>query len=237
MRNVLTGESFNLVVDFIEDGVFVSPDQGSVRYVLRDKSGQPISGHINVVVPTTAGQTSAVINIPGDVNTNSAEFETRTIHITYLLGGRTLSQRFSYRVHNWLPYTATEAEVRAFTGLSATELPDQEIDLVSAYLHAKEDLPDLNSFLQTGDLQAVRANRAIICHAVLALAHSFQMRALQSQGSETARASRFANINWNQIAHQASSELGELNQKLSNSLASSLPLFTLTGGIDPITGA
>lgn len=237
MLNALTGEGVSIVFDIIEDGVFVSPDVGSVTYTVRDNSGQGIIGHTSQPVTTVEGQTTVMLTLPGGINTKSKTFELRTVELTYTVGGRNGKTRQSYRVHDWMPYSVSQSDVRAFVGLSEAELPDHEVDLVVAYLTLKEDLADLDDHLTSGDLSAIRANRAIVCTAVLSLAHTIQLRAMHSQSSETARVARYTNIDWNRVTHQASSELSELNKVLTNSLEASVPLLTISTGIDPITGA
>jgi hypothetical protein len=237
MLNVLTGDPTSLVFDIVEDGQFVSPTVGTVVYTLRDNAGQAVAGHTQAAVTTIEGQTTVLIPITGALNAKTKTFEFRTVTLQVTVDGRDLSFRQTYRVHDWLPFVTTPEDVRAFIGFAEDELSDRDTDLVAAYLALKEGLPSLDDYLASGDLSAIRANRAVVCQAVVDLAQSIPGRAIQSKRSETAQMSRFQSTDWSQVKAQASAELSELKQKLTTSLAGAFPLLTLATPVDPITGS
>jgi hypothetical protein len=237
MQNVLTGEPTSLVFDIVEDGQFVSPTIGTVTYTLRDNAGQAVSGHIDAPVTTVEGQTTITIPLLGTVNAKTKTFEHRTVTLKATVGGRELVFRQTYRIHDWMPFVITPEDVRAFIGFSDDELPDRDTDLVAAYLALKEGLTSLDDYLASGDLSAIRANRALVCQAVLDLAQSIPGRAIQTKRSETAQMARFQTADWSQVRAQASGELSELKQKLSSTVDVAFPLFTLATPTDPIIGA
>lgn len=236
MLNVLTNEPVTLVFDIVEDGQFVSPDVGSVHYSVRLETGEVLNDHHMVLVTTTPGQTTILLPLPGAVNQKAKTTEIRFVRLHYTVGGRPGSSQIAYRIHDWINVTASSNDVRAYLGVNGSELPDQDVDMIAAYLYAKREVPILDELLTEGGVRTLQANRLVTLYAVTDVAHTMQTRAIQSQGSETARVSRFSNIDWKLFQTKASSEISELIGEFTSRFDSAFPLFRVSAGQDPITG-
>lgn len=241
MRTAIEGRSFTVQVEFEVDDAFVSPDDGSVSYTISDNAGADMASHTDVALTVPDGATSVVLEVPQAANTIAAgkSFEFRTVTVRFTLDGMIHYLPIHYRVAKQPVYSAQPKAVRGYMGVDASELPDDEIDLFSAYLAVADRVGAsvLLQKLQTGTLEAFNANKAIVLEAVKALAPSMPLRIAQSQRSDGSAFNRYANMDWERLARNASFELGGLLKELSGEADTVPELLVVSTPVDPITGA
>lgn len=203
MKNFLADQSVTLTVDFLVGGEFVMAAANSVTYTVRDNAGQAISGLVDVAVNNNAEATFVNLTIPALNNSISisemAERRFVTVSVTDA-DGRSYTFYDSYRIHEFLLCAADEHTVRSILGLSASELPDEDIDIVEAYLALDSELP--NTTLSDAYATPVAANaldEAVALTSALQLLPSLAMRAVQAKESDGSAIRRFQNANINQL--------------------------------------
>lgn len=168
----LSGRAHTLTIDFLVDGEFVVAQ--SAEFVLRDHVGDVL-----LTGPLTAGGTSTEIEIADVHNILSlgAVYQPRYLNIFFRANGRSYRIDRSYRIHKFIPMTATPADVRSELGLDESEMPDGQIDLVGAYIGLVVSYVELDQKLVAGGWDTILANRAITLRAALDRVHSLSLRA------------------------------------------------------------
>lgn len=228
------GENVTLNFDFKVDGEFVVPTSAS--YSLRNHLGLAVGGAVNLTGLTT----SVSIQIPASDNTLGANalYENRYVLVTFVHNGRNHTLVQPYKITAFVPIAATPADVRRLTGLTENELPDAEIDILSAYFQLFDSYgTDFSSHLTATTFKNRQANEAIALQAAIDVASSFPLRVPVSARSEDSQFSRVASLNF------AAMEL-EFRRKLQQALTAvisveetTVDVFSVSSPTDPVTGA
>lgn len=165
------GQPVTVALEFTINGFLVAPDDGTVTYTLRGRSGTLAE---NVAVP--AGDLD--ITIDGALNEQLASETTgvRSLTINFLDGGLKKSFTITYYLTAYLMTTVTCDSVRALLGVEPYELPDESITLMQTHNRLKKDL-DLDPF-DNEDL-VIEANELLLHAEALKQARVLQLKVLQ----------------------------------------------------------
>ena len=228
------GENVTLNFDFKVDGEFVVPTSAS--YTLRNHAGLAVGGAVNLTGLTT----SRSIEIAASNNTlaNGALYENRYVLVTFVHNGRSHTVVQPYKITSFVPIAATPTDVRRLTGLAENELPDAEIDILSAYFQLFDSFgTDFSGQLTATTFKNRQANEAIALQAAVDVAVSFPLRVPVSARSEDSQFARVATLDF------AAMEL-ELRRKLQQALTAvisveetTVEVFSVATPTDPVTGA
>jgi hypothetical protein len=225
--------------DILVDGNFVSPDVGTVTYTLRDNTALPVSGQTTVPVTTTVNQTSVTISITSSYNSKTLTTENRWVDLNFQVAGKAYTLTYAYTLVDYLPIRATEADVRALIGCSYSELPDSDIDLITAFydLADQTTVASLTAALTGGGRTSMVANRSIAAKAAMLILPSLQLRVNLLEKSDGSSFSRFTKMDWEKLEASLSAISSEIIGVTSpSSSASAVFLFTNLP-TDPVTGA
>jgi len=233
-----SGEAASLSFNLMQEGDFVIPDPATnVVLTVRNKAG---------TVLHTASQVSAgsLYNfaIPALTNTltGSNTVEARFVKVSYILEGATQTLTEIYQLSAFIPFTVTSESVRTYLGISIDELEDHEIDLLQAY-HTLVGTYGSNfttPFATEGTL-SFAANKAVAIQAAIDLAVGLPQRLAQKSDAEKASFQRATKFDPYKL-------IARLNEELAEALAVILPTattevgaanFSVSGGVDPFTGA
>lgn len=228
------GENVTLNFDFKVDGEFVVPTSAS--YALRNHLGVQVGNLVTLTDLTT----SASIQILAANNTiaTGALYENRYVLVMFSHNGRTHTLVQPYKIAAFVPIASTPADVRRLTGLTENELPDAEIDIMSAYFQLFDSFgTDFSSHLTATTFKNRQANEAIALQAAIDVASSFPLRVPVSARSEDSQFARIAGLDF------AAMEL-ELRRKLQQALTAvisveetTVEVFSVATPTDPVTGA
>lgn len=241
MQDFLSGETVNITFRYGDGHEPKVPTVGSVTYTVLDHSGTAIAGLENVPVTTSASTFQSTITIPSLYNTVAPTklFERRTIFLRFQSNGQSHYQKLAYRLLPTFPYTVNPADIRRFLGVNETELPDEDVDLFSAYLFVREtftDPTDLDDLLLSGDLNEVRANEAIAMRAAIDIIPSLQNRVAQKETNGVMGFDRIKITDYTAL-------LAEAYRRYNDALlligvltpATDFTLITVTQDTDPVT--
>lgn len=228
------GESVTLNFDFKVDGEFVVPSSAS--YTFRNHLGVETGSPISLSNLTT----SASIQIPAESNTLGAGalYENRYVLVNFSHGGRSYKLVQPYKITSFVPIVTVPGDVRRLTGLTENELPDAEIDILSAYFQLFDSFgTDFSNQLVSTTFRNRQANEAIALQAAVDVASSFPLRVPVSARSEDSQFSRIANLDFTEM-HL------ELRRRLQQTLTSVIAVdetlievFSVATPTDPVTGA
>lgn len=229
------GDDVSLVVRFIVDGEFVTPDENSIFMTVRDHEGVIIPALHNVPVSVAAEATETVLLIEAAHNAKTQLVENRYITVKFTVENRPHVEKLTYTLVDWISMTASEQQVRASIGLTAMELGDPDIDLIQAYYKLVSDFSagQFAGFLIAGDRTMFMANRAIVLQAALDAFASVDARIAQREKSDTTEFWRRRDMDPEAIRKALMAELSQIKQDLRGGLVDLPPLFTVTGQPDP----
>lgn len=239
MTDVIAGMGATPHVDFMSALGTIIADVGSVSYYLYDQTGSLIRGPVAIV--TFAGSTGVNVPLTGTDHTVSGgrRFEKRRVVVVWTSNGESFNHRFTYRVIPLLNYTASEADVRSLLGLSEDELPNEEIDLLTAYFSVESQLTAvvLEGALASGTSVELSANALIVVEAAIASLPSLQTRTPMVQADGTKRWERFRTPpNWELLRQQLSGRRSDLVAEVTGTPRADQPLAVFASPADVITG-
>jgi hypothetical protein len=229
------GSDVTLIIDYMVDGVPVIPD--SAAFVVRDHGGLTVH---SALLPAMTN--SEALTVPAVYNSLvvGTVFENRFVLVSFLHEGATYQQRLSYRLHTFIPLTATAQSVRSELGLDPSELADADVDLVGAYvtLAASVGQSFINAFVSLGTT-SLAANQAVVLQAALNVADSLALRTGASVRSEDHVFTRFDKIDFQALRNNLETKLAKtLDQAVAAvvSVGFNSNLFVLSQPTDVITG-
>lgn len=227
-----SGDPFSVEITFDEG----FPDAAISWKLVDGDNTQIATGNVT----PAAGDVSSVILVSGAYNTLSggALFGNRELSWSYAVGGLTKADQRRYDVEAFLPYGVSRDGVRTKLGLQKDEAPDDEIDLVTAYM-------EFQSVVTAAVLSAVTDSYAklLVRHAVEALAGlklipSLQVRLAQKEVSGVSQYQR-AKIDWAEVAAYLNGLIANgytaLNPDLDPGLTGSI-FLTVVRSPDAVTG-
>lgn len=229
---VFEGEPLDFPVPFFVEGDLVVPDAGSAKMSVYDHEG-------NKVVEQSINQDHVIINGTFHTIAEGREFEKRIIIVSFRAGGKLYTVRNSYQVVPFLPFSVSADDVRAFIGIKSAELPDDEIDLFSAYIKLSNMVGSerLKDRLTSGTVYELRANDAICMVAVLDIIPSLMQRVLLHEADGVLQFRRHVIKDFNALEEAARARLAEDLIDLGvNPTGAPLALFSKITSTDVITG-
>lgn len=238
MSYALADEAVSVLINFRNAGQPVIPTTNSVSYVVRDNSGVVISGIGTVQVATGPADTSITIVIPSEYTSAPNGLEKRTVQVTWSLNGNPRKEFHTVWLHPYLNISATPDHVRSFIGLNATELPDEEIDIVGAYYRLANDLSLATVEAATAETgpTAQYIDQAIVATAVLEVLPSVQLRVAQKMSDGAVGFDRLSKIDFSEIKKKAIDRLEKAKEALSLEDEVTPTLVSFGTRTDAITG-
>ena len=227
------GDPVTLTVDFTVDGEFVIPTSAS--YLLRDHTGIAVGS--SVALPTTS--TSAEISVPSLDNVIGASslFENRFIVVVFTHAGRTYTKSVSYKLTRFVPMSATPADVRRLVGVSENELPDQDIDLHTAYFYLFDAYSTtFSNQLVSTDFRGRQANEAIALQAALDVVASFPLRVPVSAKNENDQFNRISALDFRALEADLRRKLQQTLSAVLSVEETTVEVFSVSSPTDPVTG-
>lgn len=216
---------------------------GAFTYSLYDDEGNIVDSIEDVEISLGIGAISARIDIPAASNTVSKPyFETRLITWTYPTASGTVNGSISYVIQKAIPFPATPEGVRQLLGITASEVPDDRIDILGAYLAFRKPMTDpdaaLLPYLTSGDETAYLITRAIEALAALETLPSLQIALAKRFDSGTNSYERWTKIDWQMLEDRLIGYVQEAIIIIDPTLEFAVsPIFVLSTRTDPLTGA
>jgi len=214
------------------DGEFIVPTTATYR-VLTSAGTVVVSGSMPSLASTE------LITIPAVYNslTGDAEYEDRFFELDFYHNSKPHRKLIPYHLVEFLPLTATPADVRSALGLDVQELPDQDVDLIRSYFALRWQNGDVfKTALLSGGQQGAATNEAVMLKAALTICDSISMRALIVVRAEDSQVQRSTKIDFNQLANRISQRLATALDTVTQTAVVIPTLFALSSPDDPFTG-
>ena len=239
--DVVVSTSAALLINLTVAGLPVAPDVGSVAYSVLDQAGTQLAGLVDLPITTSASTYQVPVIVPGSANTIGAgrRFERRKVVVKFQTNGQEVHASRTYRVVPALPHAVTPQSVRAFIGIEAHELPDDDIDIFGAYLAVEEDVTEaaLTAALISGTAQEFAANTLVEMRTVMNVLPSAKQRMAQSEKNGVKEFSRVDLKELDKLSVEAERRYNEALDKVVVTTETNVTLFLTTTNTDAITGA
>ena len=221
--------------------VFLDPPAAlsTVTWTLRDDTGAVMLGHNNVVMSNEAEADSVLITVPGVANVKASGVVVgRFLEVAWeATGGLKKRLVHDYRICDWISLSVTPAFVRGLVGLNEAELPDDDLDLVSAVLKLRGAIG--NSFPSS----EATHQRLVALQALLDIKNSLALRVAATMASDNVSFKRLSSIDMDATIAKLEADFEETLALVDPELAAEQapPVTTVMTKIgsnpDPITGA
>ena len=214
-------------------------DARSVAWTLRGNAGTVVS---TGTIANLATDASASTTILAASNTKTAPTETRFVTFAWLYNGQNFTATQSYVLIDFMPLRCQASDVRLELGANLAEVPDEDIDLVSAATLVRQQITPtiFDAALISGDTLTISLNRMIALWAAAVFATSLPLRIVESMGNEQAKFARGKGINFQLVVASLRGEyerLRDLVTGVDETLQINPTIFTKSNpGIDTIRG-
>lgn len=186
----LSGQDQAVLLMFKFDGQFVVPDGASVRLTVRGNDGAALAG---ATLPETIDSTQTTVTVPAASNSlpDGKLFETRYVRLDFTVNGVPSFAQSAYRIHRFIPHAVDADAVRALVGADSQELPDNDIDPISAYFSLlSEHGSKITQALSNSDVTCLAANKAIALRTAIDLCPSLPSRLVKMEKADTSQFQR-----------------------------------------------
>ncbi|MBD9544263.1 hypothetical protein IB276_32990 [Ensifer sp. ENS04] len=238
--DVIAGTPTALIIPFIIGNQPVAPDVGSVTYTLKDQLGSPMVGLTDIPYVTTPTTYQMQVLVPSSAHSidPARRFERRGVVVNFKLNGEEVQLTRSYRVVPEPTHTVTPADVRAFIGIEEHELPDSDIDILSAFLLVEKDVgaTELAAAITSGTTAELSANTLVRMRAVLDVLPSAKQRMAQSEKNGVKEFSRVDLKELDKLKKDAEDRYQEAYDDIVVTTETTVSLFLVTSNTDAITG-
>lgn len=215
------------------------PDADTASYTVYDHLGVALVENVNLSMGIADYIANLVIDTSLVQITAPRRFEKRTIIVRFEHAGKPVSVTKVFQVVPELFYSTTPMDVRNFLGLGAKELPDDAIDLLTAYLEVEFDIGEtvLTSALVSGSLLEIYSNNMIMLRAALSLIPSLQQRIAQSESDGLLNFDRIRIKDFSSLTQEASTRYTIARQRVTGTIdQTNITYLIVTTDADPITG-
>lgn len=248
--DVINGKKAVVKIEISEgDNYGTLTDDDVVTYSLYDMEGNIVYNieDESVDIDSLEDKTMIYIEIPEEANVieTGKTFDNRLLIVDYTLEGNPHSQRQSYRIIPFVPYSCSPNNVRNLLGVSDTVIDDTMIDVYSAYLKCKslfENPSLLDSILIEGSSKTTDANRAIAICGALSFRSSLPLLTPKIESDSVVSQTRFTMTveDFNALFDALEDELSELLAELQDISMDDMfspDLFVVGNLTDTFTGS
>ena len=236
MKYTRSGAGCAYRVDFIVDGELVAPDTGSVSFSLKDNALQELWTANPITVP--AGQSSVTVVINGSLNSRTLTYEVRYIEVSFLYNGAPYTISDHYIIIDSTNFPLNPGDVRAVLGLTLEEVPNEQIDIISALASVQDEVGDdfdLDALVVAGNASTRHIIEAVKLRAAVDLVASIQTSLFQMEQSDNTLYKRFSKIDFVAIEAALRGRYAVALAAITAEAVSERTLAIVATGIDPIT--
>ena len=237
-KYVATSSSYVHHVDFVVDGELVVPTAASYTLTKNDES--VVNSLEDVTITLDEVQTGVNINIAGGANAKTLSYEVRYIDVSFTYEGNVYTVSDFYVIRDSIKLPLSKSAVRAVLGVTEGDIPDENIDLFSAYQEVQDDAGtsvSLDNVLQSGSALLPYMLDSIKLKAAIRLAVSIENSMVQMEQADNSLYQRFQRIDFLALR---STLVGMYDQSLRKLLGGDDPttpvLSLLAFDVDAVTG-
>lgn len=224
MVDVVEGRDFVFEVPLYsgsEEIIELDPEKDSAKCSILQSDGSVFPEFENIDIEISTDNTSILrIPIPAELNeiSEGKYYNIRFVDIEYTHEEHVKRIRKSYRVIHFPSYTGTEDDVRNLFGVVETVIPDTMIDIYSAYVQECGKINNFNEKLNDFGEKSIKANRAIVLRAGIALESALALIIPRIETDNTVSQTRFTLTleDFKRLLDDLKEELNDLEDELQD---------------------
>lgn len=224
MVDVVEGRDFLLEVPLYsgsEEIIELDPGIDTASYSITKSNGAVFPDYKDIPIEISTDNTSVLrIHLPAELNKipEDKQYNIRFVEIEYTHGEDVKRLKKSYRIIRFTSYTGTEDDVRNLFGVVETVIPDNMIDLYSAYVQECGKIKNFDEKLVDFGEKSIKANRAIVLRAGIALESALALIIPRIETDNTVSQTRFTLTleDFKRLLDDLKEELNELEDELQD---------------------
>lgn len=235
MNYATAGEQHNILVEFLVDGVPVIPD--TINYWLFDNASS-IVDNLDDITVSPEGE-AVIITIPDTANIRTKPIEYRKLYLEFTVNGMTYNVVKHYFLKDAIFFPLSAEDVRAVIGVGNEELPDDMIDITTAYESVKTDTNglDLDTIMENGAAEAEYIIKAVSFKAALNCVYYLNTTVMKIEQADNTMYERFNGFDFKGTLNRLSSNYSKyINLLIGKQTGTTLTYSLISTGTDVITG-
>lgn len=224
MIDVVEGRDFILEIPLTsgsEEIIELNPGVDSATFSITKPNGAIFPEYKDIDIEISTENTSVLrIHLPAEANKiqEGKLYNIRFLDIKYTHEGKINQFRRSYRIIRFVGYTGTEDDVRNLFGVVETVIPNNMIDLYGAYVQECGKIQNFDEKLNDFGDKALKANRAIVLRAGIALESALALIIPRIETDNTVSQTRFTLTleDFKRLLDDLKEELNELEDELED---------------------
>lgn len=237
-KYVVSGKAVSIRFDFLVEGQAVIPSSATYSVLKNDLT--VVSGLNNQSLALAPDTNYVNVTVPDVANVSTLLNEVRYINVDFIYQGKTYNLSKHYFLVPAINFPLSAGEVRAVLGVSETEVPDEFIDILSAYEEIKTSVSlNVSTILTTGSSLLPTLIKAVKYKAALNCSIAIETLVMQSEQADNTLYLRFQKIDFAAMRQEILARLNESTRKLDNILdGGTTQIYGIVAvGTDPVTGA
>lgn len=238
MKYIQASAGLSYRIDFTVDNDLVVPDTDSVQFSWKDNAQTELWDNDTTPVVVPADRTGVTLEISGDYNTKTRDYEVRYATTSFTYGGVPYTLSDSFCIVDNVLFPLTTNDVRGVLGLTDSEVPDSQIDILAAYEQLKLEVGeafDLQAILDAGTVKARHIVTAVKLKSAMALGALVQTSLFQMEQTDNTLYKRFAKIDFQTILGEISNQYASTVALITEEVTGEVVLAIISAGTDPIT--
>ena len=243
MDTVFENRTGVIRVPLMKGGEYISlKDKDKASYTIMNADGDIVGGINDESYPIKGEISELEIQIPMEATKipEGKQSDSRFILVTYVLNGKENVIRKAFNVIKFVPYTVNESDVYAVLGVTEQHVSQESMDIFGNYLLLVEEIgPNFTEWLKSGDVKAVRANRAILLKTAISLRAAIMLGVPKTETDNVVSQTRFefSVEDFDTLFKNMTDELSEIKAEISGESSDyEVAAFVLPALTDPFTG-
>lgn len=231
-------KSINIPFEFKFGDDLVVPDASSVTLTVTEANGTVISGYDGLAITPDVGASQTVLSISAAANTKTNDFELRQCEVYFEYNSTPVTGYITYQIVDRINIPVSPSEVRNLIGISESEWPNENIDLIKAYSDLQDDIEDFDveTTLVSGESAAKTIIDAIKYKAAIQILPSLEIIAVQSLQADNVMFRRFEEVDFEAMRNRLTAEYDGFLSDITGE-SGVTPILATTGvGTDAVTG-
>ena len=236
MKYVQTNSDFPYRVNYMVNGEPVIPSSAKISVL--DQSGGYPGNIVEATLDVTSTGTTYVIL--SSANQRNSDYDIRYIVVQFTYNSVVYTMQDMYALQDSMRLPVTPNDVRALLSMNSTELPDESIDLFSAYAQFQNDLGtdvNLTTLLNSGSALIPNIMRGIAAYAALNSTVAIELMLYQSEQADNTLYTRFAKLDFESILARLRGLIADALGEVGATTITDITIFRVFTDTDPVTGA
>lgn len=225
----------NYNIEFNVNGQLVHPDSATITVLKNDGT---VADSIEAVALTVVdANTNTVYAISAAANAKTLPYEIRYVKVNFTWNGQDYETFDNYVVQENLLIPVSKQDIRNFLSFSASELPDDQIDIMAAYAQLGDDTKiTLSDIFTNGSALAPYVIEGIKAKTALNSCIMLELMIAQTEQADNDIFKRYTTVDFQALLDRLTNMYSEAIGLVTETEPTDILFFSAFTDTDPITG-